>query len=259
MDIRDVYDNYYKYIYNYALKLTCHPEDALDVTQDTFMKAIEKLDTLEHENAIASWLRTICFHEFINKTKKEPNKYLVEPANWEILLEEDGFITNPLVLPEDEIIVEEEIRELQNGCFLAMVRRLTLNQRITFSLVDMYGLPIEFVASMLEINKGAAKGLLYRARMNIDSFFADHCSIIYEKNPCSCKAWISFSLNRSNLQNQANQLMKALDYKSKNYAYNAEVRKRVLYLYSHMPEQKPSAEWYQNILTILISANKNNL
>lgn len=44
MNICDIYNNYYKYIYSYALKLTCHPEDAPDVTQSTFLRAMEKYD-----------------------------------------------------------------------------------------------------------------------------------------------------------------------------------------------------------------------
>ncbi len=251
MNICDVYKNYYKYIYNYALKLTCHPEDALDVTQDTFLKAMEKLDTLENKQALASWLRTICYHEFVNKVRRDPKKLLVEPNEWEMLEKEGYLLADVILQPEDEIIVEEEVRSLQNGCFLAMVRKLTLNQRIVFSLVDMYGLSIEYVAGVLDISKGAAKGLLYRARMNIDSFFADHCNILYEKNPCSCRAWIEFSLKRSNLQDQAKKLIERLDFEQKNYVYDENVRRRVLYLYRHMPEQKPSEEWYQSVLTML--------
>ena len=253
MKILDVYQNYYNYIYNYALKLTCHPEDALDLTQDTFLRAMEKLVTLKNEQALASWLRTICFHEFVNKTKKTPKKYLVEVEDWEQVEQEGSFLADVTVQPEDEVIVAEEIMDLQNGCFMAMVRKLTLNQRITFSLVDMYGLPIEYVAQLLDISIGAAKGLLYRARMNIDSFFGDHCSIIYEKNPCSCKAWIHFSTNRANLQRQSRKLLEKLDYKQKGYVYNEHVRRKVQYLYHHMPEKKPPMEWYQSVLKILSS------
>lgn len=255
MKILDVYQNYNNYIYNFALKLTCHPEDALDLTQDTFLRAMKKLDTLKSEQALASWLRTICFHEFVNKTKTNPKKYLVEVEDWEQLEQEGLLLADVTVQPEDEVIVAEEISNLQNGCFMAMVRKLTLNQRITFSLVDMYGLPIEYVAKLLDISIRAAKGLLYRARMNIDSFFGDHCSIIYEKNPCSCKAWIQFSTNRSNLQRQSHKLLEKLDYKQKGYVYSEHVRKKVQHLYHHMPEKKPPTEWYQNVITVLASEN----
>lgn len=251
MNIRDVYEDYYQYIYNYALKLTCHPEDARDLTQDTFLKAMNKLGTLANEKALASWLRTICFHEFINRTKKDPKKYREVPLDFEAL-ESDGLrFVEVTPQPDDEIIVEEEIRSLQNGCFLAMVRRLTLHQRIVFSLVDMYGLPIDTVADMMVMSKGAVKGLLHRARMNLDCFFADHCSIIDEKNPCSCKAWLTFSETRSNLQSSAHKLIHQLDAGEKNSFYNEQVRKKLLFLYANMPEQKPPKEWYQSVLNAL--------
>lgn len=198
MDIISVYNNYYKYIYNYALRLSCHPEDALDITQETFLTALKKIDTLKNEEAISGWLKSICFHKFIDDTRR--NKYIIEVENLTSLENDSKLLQAQEIQPETEVIVSEEIRNLQNGCFLAMVRKLTLNQRIVFSLVDMYGMKIEPVSDILKISVSATKGLLYRARMNIDSFFANHCDLIKEENPCSCKAWIEFSNNRSNLQ-----------------------------------------------------------
>lgn len=251
MDIIEIYNNYYKYVYNYALKLTCHPDDALDITQETFIKAMTNLKTLEHENALAKWLRTICFHEFITNIRKEKKANLLEVEDWS-RLEQDGLLlTNVTPSPEEEVIVGEEIKNLQNGCFLAMVRKLSLNQRIVFSLVDMFGLNIDYVTDVLGISKGAAKGLLYRARMNIDSFFAGHCNIIHERNPCSCKAWINFSTNRSTMQKKAHNIVSKLDYEKKNYTYDEAVRRKITYLYTNMPEQKPTEEWYQKVLKIL--------
>ena len=198
MDIISVYNDYYKYIYNYALRLSCHPEDALDITQETFLTALKKIDTLKNEEAISGWLKSICFHKFIDDIRR--NKYIIEVENLTFLENDSKLLQAQEIQPETKVIVSEEIRNLQNGCFLAMVRKLTLNQRIVFSLVDMYGMKIEPVSDILKISVSATKGLLYRARMNIDSFFANHCDLIKEENPCSCKAWIEFSNNRSNLQ-----------------------------------------------------------
>jgi len=131
------------------------------------------------------------------------------------------------------------------------VRRLSLNQRIVFSLVDMYGLEIDEVANILEVSKGAAKGLLYRARMNIDSFFAGHCNLIDQQNPCSCKAWIEFSTKRSDMQAKTKLLINKLNFEEKGYKYNENVRRKLLFLYSNMPEQKPSIEWYDHVHNII--------
>jgi RNA polymerase sigma-70 factor (ECF subfamily) len=249
MDIIQIYEDYYQYIYNYALRLSCHPDDALDITQETFLAALKKLDSLKNEEAIAGWLRSICYHKFIDVTRQK--KYLIEVDDWTALEQEGSFLASFEVTPEEEVIVSEEIRNLQNGCFLAMVRRLTLNQRIAFSLVDMYGMNMEAVADILNISVSATKGLLYRARMNIDSFFANHCDIIHEENPCHCKAWIEFSTNRNNLQKSTKKLIERLDFTKSGYSFDENVRKKIFYLYRTMPDNKPSDTWYQNVEKIL--------
>ena len=62
--------------------------------------------------------------------------------------------------------------------------------------------------------------------MNIDSFFADHCSILNEKNPCSCRAWITFSKNRENLQKSAKRIIEKLDFTEKGYVYDEDVKEK---------------------------------
>ena len=249
MDILEVYKNHYNLVYNYALRLSCHPDDACDITQETFLIAFEKMDSLKNEEAITGWLRTICYHQFIDQTRRD--KYLVDVDDWEGLEKDGGYLQAHVPQPEDEVIVSEEIKDMQNGCFLAMVRKLTLNQRIAFSLVDMYGMKIEAVSDILQISVSAAKGLLYRARMNIDSFFANHCELLNEKNPCSCKAWIEFSKQRNNLQNSTRKLIEKLDFKKNEYVFDETTRKRIAYLYSNLPDRKPSEEWYNKVLYLL--------
>lgn len=258
MNIDFLINTYGTYIYNYALKLSCHPTAAEDLLQETFINAWQKIDTLENEDAVKSWLRKICFNNFLMKERKNKNysELLYDDIH---LLEKDSYLfTSITPKPEDEVIVEETIRELQNGCFLAMVRRLTLHQRIAFSLIDMFGLSLDEVSSLLDISKSAAKGLLYRAHMNLDSFFHNHCNLLNVNNPCSCKAWIEFSKNRDRLQKDANKhkLISKLDYTKTNYIFNEKVRSKINFLYKNMPDKKPTNEWYKDVINALNEAPK---
>ena len=252
MEIEILLNSYGTYIYNYALKLSCHPTTAEDLAQETFIKAWENLEQLQNPDAIKSWLRKICLNIFLMKARKE-NKYTEIPYEEIDALAKEGYLlTDSSPSPEDEILVEEAIRDLQNGCFLAMARRLTLHQRIAFSLTDMFGLPLDEVAPLIGVSTQAAKGLLYRARMNLDSFFDNHCNLIDTANPCSCQAWIAFSKSRNNLQKEAKEhhLVTSLDYTQSNYTFNVGVRNKINYLYQNMPNKKPSSEWYQNVITL---------
>ncbi len=242
---------YGKYIYNYALKLSCHPMDAEDIAQETFLKAWQKKDQLKNEEALRKWLQTICYNQFLMKIRKKENKIELWEDDFDTLEREGRLFIQVQPGPEDEIIVEEGIRELQNGCFLAMVRKLTLNQRIAFSLSDMFGMKLEQIAEILDISQPATKGLLYRARMNIDSFFANHCSVIRSENPCSCKAWLAFSQNREQLQQKTRNLLDTLDYREKGYLFDETVRKKIQLLYRNLPEKQPAEDWYQGVILSL--------
>ena len=133
---------------------------------------------------------------------------------------------------------------------MAMVRKLSLKQRIAFSLVDMFGIQTEYVAELLEVSSNTLKGLLFRARMNLDSFFADHCNLLDEKNPCSCAAWIRFRESHEKNQIEMKKTISYLDFEKKGYLFDNTVRAKVNYLYSHMPDQKPSDEWFSKIIEI---------
>ncbi|MCT4565352.1 MAG: RNA polymerase sigma factor [Maledivibacter sp.] len=253
METELLINTYGTYVYNYALKLSCDPYVAEDLAQQTFINAWLKIATLENPNAIKAWLRKICFNNFLMIQRKTNcySELLYEDIN--ILEKEEDLLVNHPPRPEDEVIVEEAIGDLQNGCFLAMVRRLTLNQRIAFSLIDMFGLSLDEVSEIIGISKSATKGLLYRAHMNLDSFFSEHCNLLDVDNPCSCKAWIEFSKTRDDLQKNSHKhkLIAKLDYKESNYIFNCEVRGKINYLYKNMPDTRPPKEWYEEVINII--------
>ncbi|MFA9378788.1 MAG: RNA polymerase sigma factor [Lachnotalea sp.] len=250
MKIETLINEYGDYIFKYALKLTCHPQKAEDIAQETFIRAWKNLEQLQEDKAVKKWLRTICTNCFLMDYRKNVKKKIEYIKDLEIL-EQEGKLISLLPEPDEEVFVEESIKELQNGCFYAMVRKLTLKQRIAFSLIDMFGLHLEEVAEILEVSEMATKGLLYRARLNLDAFFSNHCNLLDSKNPCSCKAWIEFSKSREKNQLSTRNIIETLDQKAVNYKFDSIVRAKIHYLYSNMPDKKPNKEWYQNIILAL--------
>jgi len=255
MDFNELFNKYSTYIYNYALKLSCNPNTAEDLSQETFLMAWKNKEQLKNHESVKYWLRKICLNTFLMKIRKEKGK--IDLSYDELTdLEREGSIlqiSSPNPLPEDEVLVDEAIKEIQNGCFLAMVRRLTLNQRITFSLIDMFGLSMDEVSELMGLSKSAIKALLHRARMNLDNFFSSHCNLIRVDNPCSCKSWVDFSKHRDSMKDEAlkKKLISNLDYTKSNYTFNPDVRKKVQFLYSNMPDRKPSKEWYDRVISLI--------
>lgn len=248
--MEEIIKNYGAYIYDYAWKLTCHPQQAEDLAQETFIQAWKHMEQLKEEAALKKWLRTICYHQFLMNCRKK-DEHLIYVEDMTLLEQEGDMLTAYENVPEEAVLVKETVRELQNGCFYAMVRRLTLSQRIAFSLVDMFGMTTQEAAEMLEVSKGALKGLLYRARMNLDSFFADHCNLLHSENPCSCEAWIAFRENHEKNIQQMRNMVQTIDYRQKGYLFDEKVRGKISYLYSHMPEKRPGDEWFQRVIAAL--------
>lgn len=251
MSIEQMIQNYGTYIYNFALKLSGNVKDAEDVAQDTFIKAWRHMDTLKEIHAIKKWLRTICLNEYRMKLKKEKNIDITYIENMEDVERDGRLLSSCIPSLQEEVILTEEVEKIRNGCFFTMANKLTFHQRITFSLVDMLGLSIKEVAEILEITPKAVKGLLYRARMNLESFFHNHCSILDIQNACQCLAWKDFVEQRADMQIKVRGPFEDAAYRKSTYVYHEKTRQTLLYYYRNMPIQKPEEAWFLNIIAIV--------
>jgi RNA polymerase sigma-70 factor (ECF subfamily) len=75
-----------KRVFHYILRLLRNREDALDVTQDVFLKAYQNLTKLDDPARWASWLFRIAHNEsfsLLRKVRHEDNELAVEPATGE--------------------------------------------------------------------------------------------------------------------------------------------------------------------------------
>ena len=100
----EIYDLYAERLYYYCFKLTKDTYMAEDLTQTTFLKAIEKLHTFKNQCSIFTWLCTIAKNEFINELNK--NKRLSYEKILYIYHEDD--VTNV----EDIVLSRHTIRKL---------------------------------------------------------------------------------------------------------------------------------------------------
>lgn len=254
LTIETIIESYAPYIYNLSLKLSANPDQAEDLAQETFIKAWLHIADIRDEAAVKKWLRTVCINEFRMMLRKEKREAIKSQESVEALEEEGQLLTDPKPVMIEEILVREEVANLRDGCFLAMTRRLTLNQRIAFSLIDMFGLSISEVSERLELTPKAVKGLLYRARMNLEAFFQGHCMFLDINNPCRCAAWIEFMKDRNTLQEQISRNKGNLDYKKKGYVHNPETCRKILYFYHNLPEQRPGKEWFDGLAKLILQS-----
>ena len=140
--IEHILQQYGAYIYNLAYKLSGQKALADDLAQDTFIQAWKHLGQLREPSALKQWLCTICVNQFKMLLRKE-NHFQTTHIEYLEELEQDGqLLINIPASVVEEVQATEDVVCLRNGCFFAMSCKLTINQRIVFSLIDMFGLSI---------------------------------------------------------------------------------------------------------------------
>jgi RNA polymerase sigma-70 factor (ECF subfamily) len=69
-DFARLFEEYSSPIYNYVLRMVADADRAADITQDTFIKAYRKLDTVTDAAATRSWLYRIATNTAIDDMRR---------------------------------------------------------------------------------------------------------------------------------------------------------------------------------------------
>lgn len=157
-------DRHSTQIYRLALKILGDAQDAEDVLQNTFMKAMQSIAGFEGRANLSTWLYRIAVNEALMVLRREkpvlPVAMDVEDDQEE--LPHPTQFADWCCLPEHELL-SAEAREFLDRA----VRRLPEKLRVVFALRDIEGLSIRETSEALGITETAVKTRLLRARLNL--------------------------------------------------------------------------------------------
>lgn len=169
-------------VYRLALRIVGQTADAEDVTQQTFLSLIEKIDQFRGEAALSTWLLRIATNHALKLLKKRKKTLILDP-----LPSEDSDFPHPEFIapwPEDPAVLAQQadVRELMDQA----VAELDDKYRIVFVLRDIEGLSVQETAEALGLSESNVKVRLLRARLMLreqltrgigheaDRLFPDH-------------------------------------------------------------------------------------
>lgn len=72
----EIYDKYGQMVYRYLYRLCQNKEIAEDLTQDTFIRAIEKSKNFQGQSSVSTWLCAIARNTYLDYLKKKENQNL---------------------------------------------------------------------------------------------------------------------------------------------------------------------------------------
>ena len=161
MNFDKLYTDYYNQIKRTAKSYLRNEEDALDVTQDTFLKAYESLDSYDDSYSLSTWLTEICINKCKDKLrqrKRARKRFVPTTDGNEHLLDSREDEADPMLMLDAE---EAEV------CVSSIFLQLPDNLRQAFTLRYSDELPYRQIAEKLDIPVNTAKTWVRRARTKL--------------------------------------------------------------------------------------------
>ena len=172
-------------VYNLALRMLWHPEDARDATQEILIRVVTHLGTFRAESAFPTWVYRIAANYLLTARagRIEAQRLTFERFGQDL---DDGLSDVPLA-PEpavDEVLLIEEVKI---GCTLGMLSCLDRPHRLAYVLGEILELDGPEAAEILEIGVATFRKRLSRARSDIVAFTKEKCGLISPDRRCRCR------------------------------------------------------------------------
>lgn len=157
-------DTYSAQIYRLALKMLGDEQDAEDVLQNTFLKALQSIGKFEGRSSLSTWLYRIAVNEALMSLRRQKPTVSVamDFESDEDELQHPTQFTDWCCLPEDELLSAEAKGHLDEA-----IRLLPEKLQVVFLLRDIEGLSIRETSEALDLTETAVKTRLLRARLNL--------------------------------------------------------------------------------------------
>jgi len=153
---------YQNLVYSVSYRTMGDTQSASDITQDTFLKAYQKLDTFRGGN-FKAWLTRIasnlCYDE-LRKVKRHPETYL------EDMTPEDSNDEAPIPSSADtpeEVAQQSDLQNAIQHC----IENLQDDQRMVLILSDVQEMSYQEIAETTNVQIGTVKSRLSRARLSV--------------------------------------------------------------------------------------------
>ena len=154
-----------KNVYNLALKMTKNEEDALDISQEAFIKAYVQLGSYRGESRFSVWMYRLTYNLCIDFLRKKP-----QAAAISLTYQSDGDDAADIEIPDtrdlpEDIILLRETRKI----IAASIDELNPDHREIVIMREITGMSYGDIAATLNVSEGTVKSRLARARIALVS------------------------------------------------------------------------------------------
>jgi RNA polymerase sigma-70 factor (ECF subfamily) len=137
-------------VYRVCYSYTRDPEDAMDVTQEVFLRVYAKIDTFRGSGAFRSWLLRVAHRENLNWLRDHRRH-----REWETLAPEE--VPRCPATQESDLLADERRSRVTEA-----LESLNPRERLGLTLRYHHGMRIREIAAVLKCTEGTAKSILFR-------------------------------------------------------------------------------------------------
>ena len=150
----EIVERHRRAVYHVCYRFVNNPEDASDLTQETFVRAWKGLAKFKGEAALSTWLYRIAVNVCLNRVSAR--RLDVEP------LESDRFVDTTSEAPGEQLFREERAEAVRRA-----IAKLPEKQRATLILRAYQDLSHQQIADILGSSVGAVKANFFHALANL--------------------------------------------------------------------------------------------
>lgn len=139
-------------IYRFLLRLTRSPDEAADLTQDTFLRAYQAIARWQPDALFRTWLFRIARNAAFDRLRRNKLAEFVE-------LDDDADLPDPAAGPEAVAETTQRLRLLEMA-----LAQLAAEHREILLLREIEEMSYEEIALVLDLHLGTVKSRIARAR-----------------------------------------------------------------------------------------------
>ncbi|MBM1107868.1 RNA polymerase sigma factor [Aurantibacter crassamenti] len=152
----EIYNRYYKAMYNAALRIVKDTAEAEDIMQESFLSAFTKLHTFKGEVAFGAWLKRIVVNNSIYQYRKQQKKNEVDLENVMYKVEDnDGIVS-------DHVFSEQKAQKV-----METMKQLKDNYRISLTLHLIEGYDYEEISEIMNMSNANCRTTISRAKESL--------------------------------------------------------------------------------------------
>jgi RNA polymerase sigma-70 factor, ECF subfamily len=156
----DLVTTHQRTVFNLAFHLLGDRDEALDVSQEVFLRVFRTLSRFRGQSALRTWIYRIVVNQVRNRQRWWRRRRRADLISLEDHLKRCGEIEATREILPDRLLASKETA----GRIWAAMERLPFDQRTALVLREIDGLRYEEIAFTLNVAVGTVKSRLTRAR-----------------------------------------------------------------------------------------------